>query len=353
MSGTGSAGVKVLLVGTGAHSIPPHGYGAVERVLFEYGQALEHAGHPVRILNEVRGTGSLAEYRFALRLPSRLLRESYDIVHVSTPVVANRLALAGIPYIYTSHSRHWFWRQTWRHRWGFWLERRAVRGAAAAVALTPAVEAAMRRTTAIPPGVPLRVIPYGVNADDYAPAWDLRTGRRALGVGLVLPLKRWEVAAAALKGTGITLRIAGPTPDAAYSARVRAAGEGVELLGEVDEPRLRQLYAESDLLLHPSVVEVLPRAVLEAMASGLPVVGSSAIGAVFPDEKAGLVSGAETDLEDLVRFFRASVEQLAGDERLRREMGETARAIARETYSWDRVVAAHVALYRDVLAAAR
>jgi glycosyltransferase involved in cell wall biosynthesis len=345
---TDSAGVKVLLVGTGAYPIPPSGYGAVERILFEYGQALERAGHTVRILNEVHGSGSLAEYRFAFRVSSAVRREEYDIVHASTPVVANRLAGAGIPFVYTSHSRHWFWRPRWTHRWGFWLERRAVRRATAVVALTSAVEAAMRANAPFRFATPIRVIPYGVEAGRYAPSWESRTGRKALGVGLVRPLKRWEVAAAALKGTGISLRIVGPVPDAEYASRVRAAGENVELLGEVDEDRLRQMYAESDFLVHPSQVEVLPRAVLEAMASALPVVGSSVVDSLFPEGKGGLTAPPSATGADLVEFFRTSVTNLSANPGLRRKMGEEGQAAARETYSWDRIVAAHLELYRAV-----
>jgi glycosyltransferase involved in cell wall biosynthesis len=341
--------VKVLLVGTGAHPIPPTGYGGVERVLGEYSQALARAGHSVRVLNEVHGSGSLAEYRFAMGLPARVRREECDIVHVSTPVVANRLAAAGIPYVYTSHSRHWFWRESWRHRWGFWLERRSVRRAAAVVALTPEVESAIRAVLPSNFHAPVRVIPYGIDASEYAPVWDARTGLRALGVGIVLPLKRWEVAAASLKGTGVTLRIAGPTPDPAYAAKVRSAGDSVEILGEVDEPRLRQLYAESDLLVHPSRVEVLSAAVLQAMASGLPVVASSAVGLFVSQGKAGFVAPASASADELIRFFRTSVERLAGDAALRREMGESGRSLVLEKFSWDKVVAEHVALYNEVL----
>ncbi len=348
--GSDSAGVKVLLVGTGTHAIPPVGYGAVERILYEYGQALSASGHSARILNEAHETGGLGEYRFALHLRSLLRREEYDVLHASPPVVANRLAVAGLPFVYTSHSRHWFWRQNWRHWWGFQLERRAVRRAAAVVALTPAVEAAMRAT--LPPAhpAPVRVIPYGVNANDYGPAWELRTGRRALGVGIVHPLKGWETAAAALKGTGISLRIAGPIADPAYAERVRVAGDAVELLGEVDERRLRSLYAESDLLVHPSQVEVLPRAVLEAMASALPVVGSPVVTSLFASGGAGLTAPPATSGDELVRFFRSSAERLAADESLRQAMGAAGRTLAKEHYSWDRVVAAHIGLYREAAA---
>jgi glycosyltransferase involved in cell wall biosynthesis len=340
--------VKVLLVGTGIHPIPPTGYGAVERILAEYAQALNEAGHPTQVVNEVRHGNSFDEYRFAMHLPSLIRREKYDVIHASTPVVANRLAGAGFSFVYTTHSRHWFWRESWRHRWGFWLERRAVRRAAATVALTPDVQAAIRDS--FPKGITVttRVIPYGINATGLAPAWDDRTGRRALGVGVVLPLKRWEVAAAALRGTGITLRIAGPLPDPAYAQRLRTAGDSVELLGEVDETRLRQLYAESDFLLHPSQVEVLPRAVLEAMASGLPVVGSSVVGSMFPGGRGALIAPSGATGQDLVRFFHDSTNRLAADPALRRAMAEAGRIQATTTYAWPRIVAEHVELYQQL-----
>ena len=46
-------------------------------------------------------------------------------------------------------------------------------------------------------------------------------------------------------------------PGLTQRLRVRV-GDSVELLGEVDQSRLRQLYAESDVLVHPSQVELLP-----------------------------------------------------------------------------------------------
>lgn len=343
--------MKVVLVGTGSYPIPPTGYGAVERVLAEYGQALNRAGVSVRIVSPMHFGGPVREYRFAFRLPAALRRMDYDVLHVSTPVVANRLSSAGLPFVYTSHSRHWFWRDTWRHRWGYWLERRAVRRAAGVVALTSAVEAAMRASLPPGPAAPIVVLPYGIDLDAYAAAWDRRTGRRALGVGLVAPLKRWELAAAALKGTGVSFRIAGPIFDRRYADQVRAAGENVELLGEVDASRLQQLYAESDLLVHPSRVEVLPRAVVEAMAASLPIVGSPTIAPVVQTGEWGLVAPPGTSEEDLVRFLRDSVLRLVADGELRRAMGTAGRAQASTTFSWDRVVAAHLAFYERVRAA--
>lgn len=340
-------GVRVLLVGTGAYPIPPAGYGAIERILAEYAQALEAAGHGVRILNEAYGPGPTAEYRFASHLRRLMRTEAFDIVHASTPVIGNRLARLGWNYVYTSHSRHWFWRVSWRHRWGLWLERRAVRRSAATIAVTPELEAVMRQSVQPLPSL-LRTIPYGIDSTRWSADWSRRDGRSALGVGLVLPLKGWELAAAGLRGTGIRLRIAGPSPDAEYAQRVRAAGDLVELLGEVPEERLRDLYASSDFLVHPSQGEVLPRAVLEAMASGLPVLGSAAIGSLLSGTGAGWASSAGAGPAQVSSFIRAHAEELAGDSALRRKMGDAAQSEVRTRYAWSRVVAEHLEVYRQV-----
>ncbi|EQD51660.1 glycosyl transferase, group 1 family protein, partial [mine drainage metagenome] len=240
--------MRVVLVGGGVQPIPPTGYGGVERFLDDLRRALEADGVEVVVLNRVRHRRTRDEIPFALEVPRALRRERYDVVHAHTPVVANRLALGNIPFVYTSHSRHWYYRERLSHRWGYWLERRAVRRARVTVALTEPLARTMRGAVRAPSPLPIEVVPIGVDTEAFRPDWAARTGRRALGVGVVLPFKRWHLAAAALRGTGVTLRLAGPAPSAEYADRVRAAGEGVEILGEVDEASLRRLYAESDVL---------------------------------------------------------------------------------------------------------
>jgi glycosyltransferase involved in cell wall biosynthesis len=339
--------VRVVLIGGGVQPIPPTGYGAIERILADFRDALVAAGHPTVILNRVRHRRMRDEYPFALELP-RLLRDvEYDVLHANTPVVANRLAWSGLPFVYTSHSRHWFYRTQWTHRWGYWLERRAVRRAGAVVALTEPLARAMRATA--PPSQPpsISVIPFGVDSGRFAPDWTRRTGRRALGVGVVLPLKRWEVAARALNGTGIQLRIAGPMPDAHYAAAVRAAGDSVELLGEVDEPTLTRLFAESDFLLHPSAVEILSATVLQALSAGLPVLGGGAVEGVVEDGVTGW-SLPEGDRARFADALKARALDLSAHDSARRTMGDAARTTAMDRYSWRKVVESHLPVYRTV-----
>ncbi len=343
--------MRVVLVGTGVYPIPPTGYGGVERTIAELERALTRAGATVSIVHAVRRQRSLDEYYFARTLPSQLRGRSFDVVHASTPVVGNRLRGSGIPYVYTTHSRHWFRRRGVRERWGYFLERRAVAGARAAIALTDRLRGAMAE--ALGPRLPADspVIPIGVDPDRFRPDWGARTGRRVLGVGVVAPLKRWHVAAAALAGSGAELVIAGPLPDAAYADALRRAGPHVTLLGEVSEPRLAELYASSDLLVHPSAVELLAGVVLQALAAGLPVIGADPVVGLLRPGRTGFGLPGPRPEAELVEFFGTSARTLLGDAALRRRMGEAAREDALARFAWPAVAARHLELYERVAAA--
>jgi glycosyltransferase involved in cell wall biosynthesis len=343
--------VRILLIGGGVHPIPPTGYGAVERILADLRDALAAAGHEAVILNRVRHRRMRDEYPFAWELPRLLRKERYDVLHANTPVVANRLAFGGFPFVYTSHSRHWYYRDRLSHRWGYWLERRAVRGARAVVALTEPLARTMRSAVR-PPLPPISVVPFGVDSSRFRPAWDRRVGSKALGVGVVAPFKRWHLAAQAMAAAGGTLTIAGPVVSPAYAEEVRRGGANVRLLGEVPEPELATLFAESDFLLHPSAVEILSATVLEALAAGLPVVGGAGVEGVVDDG----VTGWRLDDRDPATFTKEMGEKagaLLRDEALRRRMGEAARQVAQDRYGWPGIVARHLEIYRAVAESAK
>jgi len=340
--------VRIVLLGGGVHPIPPTGYGAIERIVTDLAAALRAAGDEVEIVNRVRHERMRDEYPFARELPRLLAGRSYDVLHANTPVVANRLAARHLPFVYTSHSRHWYYRTQWTHRWGYWLERRAVRRSAEAIALTPR----LARTFAevVRPAPPrVSVVPFGVEAAQFRPRWERRTGRRAVGVGVVLPFKRWELAARALRGTGIELTIVGPTPSDEYARRVKESGDRVVLRGEVPPEEHRALLAESDLLLHPSAVEILSAAVLEGLAAGLPVLGGPALDGVVDAGATGWIED-DRDPTAFVAALRARAVALAGAPDLRRRTGEAARAVAIERYAWPAIAAAHRAIYQRVAA---
>jgi glycosyltransferase involved in cell wall biosynthesis len=336
--------VRIALVGTGVQAIPPVGYGGVERTISEFAIALKAAGHDPVVINRVRHGRSVDEYLFALALPGLVRAAGADAVHASTPAVANRLAVAGIPFVFTSHSRHWFERSGARQRFGFWLERRAVARARATVALTERLRGEMAR--AVPRSATrLRVIPIGVDTERFRPDPAARTGRVALGVGVVLPLKRWELAAAAARDAGWSFRLVGPTPDARYLDLVRAANPAIEVLGELTDDELRHEYARADVLLHPSRVEVLAGTVLQGLSAGLPVLGAEPIAELVEPGVTGWTSPVGASEDEIHRFLATQLRALA-DPSVRQTMATAARASAERRFGWPSVVEAHLEMYR-------
>ena len=341
------ATVRIVLVGSGVEPIPPVGYGGIERFIADLQSALRSAGHDAIVVNQVRHRRMRDEYPFARALP-RLLGEvgSFDVVHANSPVVGNRLAARGIPYVYTTHSRHWYYRTQLSHRWGYWLERRAVRRSTAPIALTEPLARTIR--TAVPNArAPISVIPFGVDAERFRPAPERRRGTVALGVGVVARVKRWELAAAALKGSGLSFVLAGPTPDRTYAEEVRAAGDRVEILGELSHDALADRFASSDLLVHPSAVELLSGAVVQGLSAGLPVIGGPAVAGAVEDGVTGWVV-SDDDPPRFVEGIRQRATSLAHDDPLRARMGGAARAEALRRFSWPAVVERYLAVYRRV-----
>ncbi|MEM0129394.1 MAG: glycosyltransferase family 4 protein [Thermoplasmata archaeon] len=337
--------MRVVLVGTGMRPIPPVGYGGVERTVTELAVALRASGDEVDVVHEVHPYRA-GEIVFALRLGRYRDRLARGVVHAHTPVVARRLHRMGVPYVYTTHSRHWFVRRGWTQRRGFRLERMAVAHAAATIALTPAVHRAIDLAMGgIPRGLEV-TIPLGVDLKRFFPRGELGEPQTALGVGAVVPVKRWEIAAAALEGTGIRLRLVGPITDRSYAEAVRKAGP-VDLLGEIPDDRLLGEFARAALLVHPSAVELFPGAVAQALACGRPVVGGPPIaGTVGEGDGAWIVPPADRAAEVLA--YRDRIVALCADPEGRARAGRAARRYAEEHFDWQAVARAHRAVYARV-----
>ncbi len=345
--------MKVVLLGSGVLPIPPPGWGAVERAIDGLARGLRALGVEVDIVQRAGKGRPIDEYRFALALPKMLREERWDILHASTPVVANRLILRHQPFVYTSHSRHWSGRHGLTQNWGFYLEKRACSRSLRSIALTPQVADLMHRVYPPTPQERIRTIPNGVDLANFRADWSVRYGTQVLGVGAVHPRKRWHLAAQAVRGVPqASLTIVGPVQDARYAEEVVSRGGGrerVTLAGEVSQEELLRRFAVSDVLLHPSGSELLSITVLEAMASSLPVLGTTILREEVPQGVAGLlVEERSTDAVKVESFRQALVELLA-DQGRRHTMGEAGRARVEERHSWTRVAETTLALYREVL----
>ncbi|WP_306058693.1 glycosyltransferase family 4 protein [Natronococcus wangiae] len=138
-----------------------------------------------------------------------------------------------------------------------------------------------------------------------------------------------------LDGEGITFRIAGDGPNRGkLASRIESAGiENIELLGHVRD--LSQFLNSIDVYVQPSRFEGLCITVLEAMATALPIVGSS-VGGIGHNVTEG-TCGYLHDPDDVEGFCR-SIRELAADPLKRQRFGDRGRELVERNYTQDVLV---------------
>ena len=111
------------------------------------------------------------------------------------------------------------------------------------------------------------------------------------------------------------------------------------------EDDLVALYQGATALLHPSLCEGFGMPILEAMASGCPVITSNH--SAMPEVAGG--AGLLVDPLDMDQMAK-SLAQVANEPKVARELREKGLIRARQ-FSWDECARKHVEIYRKVLSA--
>lgn len=145
------------------------------------------------------------------------------------------------------------------------------------------------------------------------------------------------------------LTIAGSGPHEA-ELRALAAELGVQrqvvFAGRLDRDAMAAAYRDSDIVLNPSLVDNMPNSLLEAMASGVPVVSTDVGGVPFIAEHgrtALLVPPRQP------QALAAAVRQLLSQPELAQRLAAEGLAEVHR-YTWPQVAPRLAALYRDALA---
>jgi len=203
---------------------------------------------------------------------------------------------------------------------------------------------------------PLAVIPqFGVDPLVFAPSPRPEerggfvigfAGRLVAAKGVDLLLE----AAAGLEGARVEILGSGPLRGALERQAAQAGlGERVSFLGTLPSPRMPEFYHRLDVLVLPSRsqanwIEQFGRVLVEAMACGMPVIGSDCgeIPHVIGD--AGLVFP-----EGDVAALRGCLARLASDPALRAALGRQGRERALAHYTHAHVAAQTVAVYRAMM----
>lgn len=331
--------------------------------------APELASHPlaryVHIGVKALPTALLRDQLFAAQTAWWLRRHRHevDLVHV------NGFVSWGDAHVNSCHFVHAAWLGNRFHTWrlrkdayglyqllysvaGKWLERGSYRRARAIVAVSEQV----RRELITAGGEPARlhVIPNGVDTDEFRPA---KVSREALGLppgNLILfigdiktPRKNLDTLLQAMVHTpDASLVVAGELADSPYPRLSRALGieRRVVFLGyRRDIPQLMQ---SADVFAFPSRYEACSLVLLEAAASGLPVIAGRRTGGT--ELLTPACSVLLEDCEDAHALAAVLCDLFREPTRLKR-MGEAAREIALAN-SWHTMAQRYLHLYRELLA---
>jgi glycosyltransferase involved in cell wall biosynthesis len=189
----------------------------------------------------------------------------------------------------------------------------------------------------------LRVILHGVDVEFFCPpeSREERSSFQCITVGHWL--REWKV----------LRQIAGILPDMTFDVVTDRETDlgglaNIRIHRSIDDSALADLYRSADALLLPLIDSTANNALLEGIASGLPVVATDlpAVRAYLPNGGGVFVPNSSVD------GFVAALSSLQQDLPLRRAMGRTARARAEEL-AWPKLASEYEAIYMRLYQACR
>lgn len=389
---------------------PPHVYGGAGVHVTELAKVLrEHAEVRVRAFEGQRdeegvtgylalggGVGDASLDVLAHNLPMAKDCEGADLVHSHTwyANMAGHLAktLHGIPHVLSAHSleplRPWKAEQLGGgYRVSSWIEKTAYEAADAIIAVSEGMRADVLRCYPNVDPARVRVVHNGIDVDAWAaPATEAEreaadavvarhgidpgrpavvfVGRITRQKGLPYLLQAIErlpkdVQVVLCAGAPDTKEIAAEVSGAV--ATLQQQRDGVIWIEDMlPRPELVAVLDACTAFVCPSVYEPLGIVNLEAMAVGLPVVGTATggipevvvdgvTGTLVPIDQVQDGTGTPTDPERYVADLAAAMTAMVADPEAARAQGVAGRERATEHFSWGAIAERTLEVYRSVL----
>lgn len=317
----------------------------------------------------VADAGIRLSFRYSDRAQD-LLR-GMDVVHVHHPFLSGRLALRycrpqGIPIVFTNHTRYDLYARAYLpmlpDQIGTTFLQAYLPSFCREVDLVIAPSEGLRRVLReLEVEAPVEVIPNGVDLtpfrgevepvsreqlvvpDDHVVL--IYTGRLGPEKNLTFLLRAFAGAQSAWPEASLVLVGGGSERDNLQDIARRAGLEKhVVFTGSVEYEQIPNYLAAADAFVTASVTEVHPLSVIEAMASGLPVVGieSPGVGDIIQNGHNGLLSAHD------LAAFTAKLTRMVADRETRQRLTDNARESA-EDYDIQRTSAEVEAVYQRLV----
>lgn len=250
----------IVQVATGLITIPPNGWGAVERLIWAYKQGLEQLGETVDIqyINQVENKPD-------------------QIVHTHLANLALDCRDRKIPYVYSLHDHHteWYGKDSWVYKQNVEAMKGSIISFTHAEYLIDYFDTVDK----------LFYLPHGADTDFFTPKNTtiahrlLMIANNGLGGDSGFDRKGFRYGIEAAKELGLPITIAGH-PDnnkffEIHSELLEYDKLTLKLTNPTDE-EMRELYHTHTIFLHPSMLEAgHPNLTLmEATACAVPIVGT-------------------------------------------------------------------------------
>lgn len=251
--------MEIRQVATGLISIPPNGWGAIERIIWEYKKNLETLGHNVEIIGIDQAGGD-------------------KLHHVHVANLALHCRDNNIPYVFSLHDHHveWYGKGSWVYNHN--LE--AIKGSIISFTHAEHLVDFFDETDK------LFYLPHGVDTEFFTPAPEAPTEHKLLllannGVAgdSTFDRKGFRYGIEAAKRLDLPITVVGTQnimlffdahPDLMEYDKFRL------IANNPDDETVRSIFQEHTIFLHPSMLEAgHPNlTLLEAISCGLPVVGT-------------------------------------------------------------------------------
>jgi glycosyltransferase involved in cell wall biosynthesis len=314
--------MRIVHVATGLITIPPNGWGAVERLIWEYKQGLEKLGDVVDI-----------------KYMNELERWPDTIVHAHLANQALYCRDKGIPYVYSLHDHHteWYGKDSWVYKQNLEAMKHSIISFTHAEYLIDYFSETDK----------LFYLRHGANTEFFTPEYRmgphklLMIANNGLAGDSGFDRKGFRYGIEAARELDLPITIAGhPNNEKFFDIHIELTNYKkltLKLTNPNDE-EIKELYQDHSIFLHPSMLEAgHPNLTLcEAASSCIPIVGTYRGSKHFP----GMWVLPNISTESVMHGITETINTY---EHRRQEM-----LTVRNSYSWDNVAKTLHKYYENV-----